>query len=419
MKNLKLRVIFFFLLQILFINWGTFIFQKEANPFAVLISTYLFAWYSLKVFSLAETPSGFTPKPIYTPWLHGFVGMFGVFTAYEELRKIWLKFPNPEKMSDVLPQLKGQCALYFSGQFPYQVIPQPGHNPFPVYMPLHWAPIQIATILGIDARWSAIILYVVAVGVAGFWLSKTHAWAPLKVTLPAMLLFALPIWAFVCWGDLDIAVSLEGVVAAWYIILAAGLASKNHPLIIVGLIGALLSRYSMLFWTLPFAVLLWLHTPKKYSYWTWGIVAAAIISIFIVPFWMKDPTIVSKILDYYYTCSDNSWLRPDEYSFKEGLSLNIHLRHWLPGTPEQNQDYRNYPQVLVQLIIGALGVYYYQKKWRHSVDVFSYSMILLSIMTLSLYSFSPMLFRYYLLMPEAVSAVICWKVIASGSRATD
>lgn len=416
MKRPALTIFALFLAQIILSVFGSRIFQKEANPFALLAISTMFTVYCFGVFNRQSATSGNTPAPVYMPWLHALAGVLGLFTAHEELRKIWEQFPDPGKISDVLPQLEALPQRFFAGEYPYQVVKLPTHEPFPVYMPLHWLPIQISNILHIDTRWSGIILLMLAVGVAGYWLSKLHSLASWRITLPAMLLFALPLWGFVLWGKVDIAVSLEGVVAAWYVLLAAGLASRNHVLIATGITGALLSRYTLLFWIPLFAILMWLHLPKKYSYGIWGSVAAAILLLFIVPFWMKDPSVVSKIAAYYRDASVGSWVRPDEYTFRDALSLNIHLRQWLPGTPEENLKYSRLPQVGVQLIMVALGLYYYQKKWRHTMDVYTFSLLALSIMPMVFYIFSPMLFKYYMLMPLCVSALVCWKVVATLSK---
>jgi len=415
MKRPILSILALFLSQIILCIYGNRIFHKEANPFALIVISVMLTIYCFRFFSERKPYTENTTPSRWMPWLHGLIGMLGLFTAYEELRKIWVKYPDPGKSSDVLPQLETLSHRFFSGEFPYQLVNLPTHAPYPVYMPLHWAPVQIATFFKIDTRWSAIIMLMSAVGIAGFWLAKSHAWASWKRTLPAMLLFALPVWGYVLWGKVDIALSLEGVVAAWYVLLATGLAARNHVLITIGIAGALLSRYTLLFWLPLFAILLWLHAPKKYSYWTWGSVAAAVLALFVVPFWMKDTTIVSRIITHYTGCAEGSWLRPDDYTFYDALSLNIHLRQWLPGTPEQNLPYAQLPQIVVQLLCVGLGVYFYQKKWHRDMDIYTFSLLALSIMPMLFYNFSPMLFKYYMLMPLSVSAVMCWKVIASWS----
>lgn len=419
MKHSIRTILALFIAQIVLTVWGSaHIFVQEANPFAVIAISVLLTGYCFRVLGQEKQTQHLSVRSNAKPWLGAVVGMFGLLLAYEELRKIWAKFPEPVKISDVLPQLAGQCELFFSGQFPYQPINLPTHQPFPVYMPMHWSPIQIANIAHIDIRWSGVILLLAAIGIAGYWLQKTHPAVSWKDALPAMLLLSLPVWGFVQWAKVDIAVSLETVVAAWYVILAAGLATRNRVLIAIGLLGALLSRYSLLFWLPLFAILLWRYEPKKYSFWIWGSVLGGVVLLFVLPFWAKDPTIISKIANYYTDGGKNSWLRPDYYSFLDGLSLNVHLRHWLPGTPEQNILYSRYPQIGVQVLMVALGVWLYHKKWRQQMDIYTFSLLALSIMPMLFYNFSPMLFKYYMLMPLSVSAVLCWKTIAVAVQTT-
>ena len=399
--------------QIVLTIWGTHFFQTRINPIAIVVVSVLLTGYCFRLLRERGTLTQAAPNTSSTmPWLYALTAMLGLFTTYEELRKIWLKFPDPGKSSDVLPQLKGQCNLFFTGQFPYQPIKLPTHEPFPVYMPLHWSVIQISESLHIDIRWSGMILLMVAVGVAGYFLAKTHPTAAHRYAMPALLMLALPVWGFAWLGQIDIALSLETAVAAWFVILAAGLASRNHVLIAVGIAGALLSRYTLVFWLPLFAVLLWLHAPRKYSYWIWGSVGAAFLLLFVLPFWIKEPTIFSRMAAHYNMCSEATWRWPDQFTFIDGLGLNMHLREWLPGTPEQNLPYARWPQVGVQLLLAGLGIYYFQKKWQHQIDLYTFSLVALSIMPLLFYSFSPMLFRYYFLMPLCVSAVLCWKAIA-------
>ena len=412
MKNIIPGILLLFIVQIILCVGGTAVFQKEANPFAVITVFSLFTWWCFRVLQGAGQPSTAAGGSDRLPWICALVGLLGLFTAYEETCKIWVKYADIGKNSDVLPQLKGQADLFFTGQFPYQPIQTIDYHPFPVYMPLHWMPIQISNLAQIDVRWSGLLLLLLAVGIAGYWLQKTHPAAPAKYTVPAMLLFALPIWGFIWLDKMMYSLNLETIVAAWYILLAAGLATKNHVIITIGLIGAVLSRYTLIFWLPLFAVLLWLYAPKKYSYRIWGSLAAAVLALFVVPFWMKDPSIIGKIVDYYTGCSEGSWLRPDQYTFLDGLSLNQHLRIWLPGTPEENIGYSHYPQIALQLAMVGLGLYYYRKKWSERLDIYTFSLLALSIMPILFYTFSPMLFKYYMLMPLCVSAVLCWKTIA-------
>jgi len=408
-------VILLFLAQIILLIWSSgVIFYKEANPFACLAISLILLVYCFKVFLRTGRDEHRSPAPTAQRWAHAGVASLGLLLAYEELRKIWVKYPDPVMISDVLPQLEWQCNLFFSGQFPYQTLVLPTHQPFPVYMPLHWGPIQIANLMQIDTRWSGALMLLVALGIAGYWLRKTHPTSPWLVSLPALLLLVLPLWAFIWLADVQIAVSLETVVAAWYLLLAAGLATRNHWLIGIGICGAMLSRYSLICWIPLFAYLLWRYEPKKYSYYLWGTAFAAGMLLFVLPFWLKDPGIVSKITGYYDHCSVLAWIKPDQYTYLDGLSFNIHLREWLPGSPEQNWPFARAIQFGLQLVVAALGAYFYHKKWRERMDTYTFSLFALTVMLLLFYQFSPMIFKYYMLTPLTVVAVLCWKTIVRG-----
>ena len=408
-STFKALSLFFF--QIILCVYGTEIFTMRANPFALLIISALLTYtcYQLLVEVKTENqPSGTVPRSL----IFAAVALAGFAVSIPALRKIWEMYPDAGKISDVLPQLKGQADLYFSGQFPYQRITTVGHLPFPVYMPLHWAPFQLSNMTGMDWRWPGIIMIAVSAGISAYFLSRKYSGASMMYTLPATLLFALPLWAFIKWSKLDLGVSSEGIVAAYYILLATGLAVKNTPLIILGLIGAILSRYTLIFWLPLFAILLWLYEPIKKSLLIWSIVGVAGLVLFAVPFLLKDPTIFSSMSAHYDGCSERSWLRPDEWTFKEGLSLNIHLREWMPGNPEDSLKYKHLPQIGVQLVCILFGVFFYRRRASKYMDIYTYSLLALSIMPMLFYNFSPMLFQYYMLMPLAVSTVLCWKVIA-------
>jgi hypothetical protein len=114
---------------------------------------------------------------------------------------------------------------------------------------------------------------------------------------------------------------------------------------------------------------------------------------------------------HYASCDVNSWIRPDEYTYKEGLSLNIHLREWLPGTPTDNLPYAHWPQFLVQLLCMGFGIWHYRKHAHAHTDIYTYALLWLAVMPMLLYIFSPMVFRYYMLMPMTLYAVICWRVL--------
>ena len=380
-----------FLVLLLMCTIGNTYFSQRTNPVVLLIVTFVFAGVSLDLFANEPSRTNAVPASGKWGWLHALIGFLSFLLLYEELRKTWVKYPNPGKISDVLPQLEAMSTWLFSGQNPYQPVVLPTHTTFPVYMPLHFSPLQISQVMGIDIRWSGVILLVLAMIWVSYELGKTTR-ASLKVSLPALLLFSLPVWIFIYTQSMELSISLETIVCAWYLLLAGGLITRNHLMITVGLIGALLSRYSGLFWMPLFAVLLWLYVPRVQSFRVWLPVIAAFLVLFAVPFWLRDLQLHHKILDYYQGCTHNSWVFPDEYTFLAGLSMNIHLREWIPGDKEVTLHYSHYPQLAMQLLVAGLAIWYYLRKGKDKIDIYSYALVFLFLMVMLFYSFSPMLF---------------------------
>lgn len=403
------RLLLLFLLQVILCVYGNFIFVNRVNPFALLLTTLALVYYA--ALELKNKPPDPTRPEAWTiPFLHGLVGVGAIIALIGPISKVFQKFPDPSKFSDVIPQMKGQADLFFSGQFPYIPIETVSHRPYPVYLPLQWMPFQISNILRIDARWTGVILFAAGVFVAGYFLRKHYNNLPLIKSLLRTILLVFPFWAFVQWSKKDVGVSAEGVVAFWYLLLATGLAVKNRWLLFIGLVGGILSRYSLLVWLPLLALLLWYYESKRYSFIIWGGVIIAVLGLFVVPFLLKDPSILAKMSAHYAKCDEGSWVYPDEYTYQEGLSLNIHLREWLPGKPADSLPYAHWPQLLVQLLCMAGGWVYYRREGHRHFDMYTYALLALTLMPMLLYIFSPMVFRYYMLMPLSISAVLCWRV---------
>ncbi len=412
----RTRLLLLFALQVLLCVHGNFIFVNRVNPFALLaISLYL---PYLAAQMLRQVPQGTQRSVQVRPILLGLLGAAIVLLCLPFLQGIWHLYADPSISSDVLPQLKGQADLFFSGETPYQRIRTLAHAPYPVYLPLQWLPFQLANVFHTDIRLPGIIFLAIGVGVAAYSLGKWHPAATWRTALLSVLLLALPVWAYMRFAIHDLGISAEGIVALYYLLVATGLAVRNKWLIALGIIGAVLSRYSLLFWLPLLAVLLWFYGERRYSWALWGSVALAVLGVFVVPFLLKDPSILTNMAAHYGSCVEASWVRPDQYTFLEGLSLNIHLREWLPGKPAQSLPYAHWPQFAVQISCAVFAIVFYRREGHKYYDIFTYALLWLAVMPMLLYIFSPMLFRYYMLVPLSISAVLVGRVLAMDSSAT-
>lgn len=159
-------------------------------------------------------------------------------------------------------------------------------------MPMHWLPIGISKFLHIDVRWSAYYMYVLAAMIFGYFIGKQPIHFIFKIVLAFMP--SVPLWAYILFGQGDLLITTEIMIAAYYLILACGLLLRNHYIILLGIVLCLLSRYTLIFWLPLFAILFYINQPFKKVIWFASAIIAAVLLFYIFPFFLHDTTILSK-----------------------------------------------------------------------------------------------------------------------------
>lgn len=416
MRNFYIGLLLF-LVQTYLTFRGVSHFGKYWNP--VLFFTVSFAigcfWLKLLTTKKANENLDFTLNADWRRKAFGaFLGMFSMVLCYEELRKLFVKFSPPGKISDVLPQIETLYIRYSEGIFPYQPVDVGTHIAYPVYMPLHWLPVGISQWLDIDTRWSGYILLVVAVGIYGYFIFRQNR--PLVAQITATLLPSLALWGFILWGQADIPVSYELVIAAYYLVLAAGLAGSHVWWVTTGLILCLLSRYTLVFWLPLFAVLFWQNETFSRNATLWGAVAASIVLLYFVPFLMKNPMILSQGIAYHNDAAIAEWKGygepPVSWTMEQGIHFAKHLRDVIGGDAEHQVFVARVIQASFMLILLFAGLWGY-RRWRERVNFYDFSLLMLYFFVLFFYCFGPLTYRYYLIVPLLLSAVISGRIIST------
>jgi hypothetical protein len=264
-----------FWFQVFLVLSGAPVFTKYFNPLLLLIDSIAIGWLYLQVHSRSHFAT-YRPATIWEKIAAVSVILISLTLAGISFRDACNMMPDPGAISDVNPQLETLFARFRKGEQPYYQVGSKG--PFPVYMPFHWLPVGIARLLAIDTRWAGFILLVPAIIIHG-WMNRRSPWSALMVLLPISVLFS-----YLLWDDRDLTLTLELIIAAYYLLLAAGLNGQNYWWITIGIISCLLSRYTLVFWLPMLAVLLWLHAPRKLSFVIWGTAAASLLIFYVFPF---------------------------------------------------------------------------------------------------------------------------------------
>lgn len=398
-------------------------FGKWWSPVLLLAAAVGLAWAYAHFLLENGAPKPVPAAPARQKWLAALVGALGIGLCYEELRKIFVAYTPPSKWSDVLPQLEAQFDRWARGEMPYQSVHFETYDAYPVYMPLHWLPVGLSRFFQMDVRWSGYIILLLAAGLAG-WLLARRA----KMGWPALLIGLLPsvgLWAFIRWGGLEIPVSYELLIAAYYLVLAAALAAGHTGWVLAGLILCLLSRYTLVFWLPLFALIFWQNRPFSWNLRFWGAVAAAFVLLYAVPFLSKDPSILRTGIEYHNHAAADEWRGggdpPVSWTMERGIHFAGHMKRLFSdaGSAEAMVFRARAVQAMVMILLFGMGLLAY-RRWRGRVDLHQFCLLALHCVVWAFYFFGPLTYRYYLIMPLMISAVMCAQMLLpSAARSSD
>ncbi|MBS1739631.1 MAG: hypothetical protein JST88_03715 [Bacteroidetes bacterium] len=380
-------------------HWGKFV-----NPFLLFISFIALFIYYFK--SILKTPSTLRPSILFS-FLWFVIGMAVIVVCFPLFNQLFHQFNHPVDISDVLPQLEFQFDAFQQGDLPYQKINLPHSKPFPVYMPFHWLPLALTKSLGIDARWSGLILLAVAGGLYVSLVIKQEGnifanWVLLL--MPTTVLFA-----FLYWDRQSIAVSLETTIAAYYWILAIGLFSRNFALTSLGILLCLLSRYTIIFWLPLFFLLLFWKEGRKKPIELGFIILISLCVFYIVPFLLREPSIFLTGLAYHNGAAEYEW-EYGAWSFETGIYFAPHINALTTGSFAHKVLIARIFQATTLLLI-FLGSSWFFRVQKNKINHYDFALGILYLTIVCFYMIGPLTYRYYMITPLFLSTVLCARII--------
>lgn len=409
----------------LFLFLQCFLLFKGANYLGLILNPLLFFGLSFSFpfflnyadkqtyFSNVQVLPSNKSSSLFQGLGYALLGIFSVVCSFEEIRKLFKKFPLPTPNSDVFQQLDLLYDRFAQGIFPYAPVETVFYKPYPVYMPMHWLPIGISRYLHIDSRWSAFFIMAFVVGIFAFHLGRRALPWFLKVFVIGLP--SLAIWVFILFGGEDLIVSFEVLIMAYYFLLATGLIFKNNSLLLLGLILCLLSRYTLIFWTPLLAVIFLVNFPLKRSLFYALVVITALVYIYIIPFILKDPSIFAKGIRYHNYCCiseiDNGF-----FTSFNGLHF-AYLFHLIPTkNTEASVFLMRCIQAIALLSMLGLGLFTYFKRKAYT-DFYVHLLRYLYLFVLVFFCFSPLTYRYYLSVLLILSIAVCLQWIINLKKA--
>jgi len=216
------------------------------------------------------------------------------------------------------------------------------------------------------------------------------------------------------WARYELSVSYEIIIAAYYLFLCAALISGSLPLITAGIIACLLSRYTFVFWLPFFSIVLWQSAGARKSIAVWGAVMIAFLLLYIIPFYLRDPSILSKGITYHNQCYVDIWKRIDDpetsAAFNKGLNFSYYTYNLFSGDMAHRVSATRMVQAALMLLLTACGILLY-RRWRTRIHYTRFSLGMLYCFILTFFLFSPVNFLYYYLPVQVISAVLCMQII--------
>ena len=416
---MKFRIIGILLLalQLYFVVLGRHVFDKYSNAILLFIVSAMIPIYLFKISidSKISHPH-VNSKKITTKLLWSLLGMISIFLTYEELRKDFVTYAEFGKISDVIPQAQILYDRFVQGQFPYVPIPFETYSLQPIYFPFHWFPVFFSHQWPIDVRWGGWGILLLVVGLYG-WCLKSQYSQKINLLI-AVILPSLVLWAFNLFAKADLSVTYELVIGAYYLILVAGLLTRDMWLIGIGIACCLLSRFTLVFWLPLFAFVLLKDFGLRKSILVWSLAAVSIIAFLIIPFYLKDPSFIKRGLDYYVDATVADWIGsgdpPVSWTQENGISFAPIFKAILPGDVSHKVHLTQVVQSIALLLTLFTSLWAY-KKWGNRIDKNVFLIITLYTFLCVYYFFAPLTYRYYLFSFLIVSSVLCGMIINSGS----
>lgn len=419
-KNLHfLWVVLVFILYIFNSYYAVDIFGPYwSSLYLLIIASFLPVFFLIK----GKTVPTFTDTSVPDSKIL-LLGAVGLVALMPSIGQAIGRLPLENVNSDVLHQLEAQFDRFMRGEQPYKPLEQFEWRPFPVYMPMHWLPIGIGRWLHIDVRWGGVLIFAIIYLVILYQLS-------LKPSLPkgmqyiAYLLPLLILFAPIQHRSTDITQVFEVLIAGYYLLLGFGLYKKNDTLIIIALICIMMSRYTLVFWLPLFMILLYKNYgwKKCRQYIVWG--ASAFMILFVLPFWLRDPSILMKGIRYHNGCFGFDYdvlVETGELSYMmySGTTF-MHIAHTWWGIDNWSEAFsmiRLFQLFCMTLL--TIGALWYYKKVRARIDMYDYLLAVACLFLAIFYLTAPFGYAYYWFSFSALVWFVLLRILDSINQGKD
>lgn len=340
--------------------------------------------------------------------------IIGVWITSNLLADIIVQFAIEPFFSDIIPAIQNiYIERLLTGENVYEPYEGFGNPLYPNYLPMQWLPFLIPYGLNIDFRWFAFGVFIITLVL---WnvrlLKKPIHWIELflKSSSPFLVLYLLLTHRKASFGS-----SVELMIVGYYLFLALTLFKKSTIVRSIGILLPLLSRFAFLFWLVFYAITSF-FTERKNALQIIKWSTFAILLIYVLPFFTRQPTAFFDGLAYYEKASfgewhPKNWQSPDDYPYhlKNGVSFSIYFYEYIDGSVEERfETARLFHKIMSVLSAVLIGLFFW---WRRKCNDFRLTALVgLKLCITWFYAFLYLPFFYLYFLPIFLSLPIIFEL---------
>ncbi len=242
-------------------------------------------------------------------WIRGYwlllLPMIPYAFLIEYLHGWFETLPVAVNFGDVLPQIRIMNLRINEGLHPYDIIWDYGYRLRSPYLTMHWLPFWPAVTYGFEMRWIAIGGWILGhLGQADILRrSRIHPAIAAGLVMLPTLIFGLTFHHL----RVIAGTTAEYLIGGYYLFFSSLLLLRPQAGS-SGWIMILLSRYSAVFFFPAWFRGVWETAGKKAALIRTAAIGAAGLILFVIPFWLTSPDILTEGLAYHQKAMKRRWV---------------------------------------------------------------------------------------------------------------
>jgi hypothetical protein len=380
------------------------------NPVLAFISSLALSIYPVFILKKHRFQFDYNHSESNFNWLPLIIFILGATSCTIFFNSIISNNPIDFKKSDIIPATEIFCQRFLNGESPYQVITDFGYNMYFGYFPLHWLPYSVSTFFGFDHRWVSFSAFMIVSLLYVFNVSRHHKHPLMLIFFSILPFFVLFIFMLKRPGIFEN--TNELLIASYYFLLAISIFWKSSVLRGVILSLPLLSRYSIVFWVPVYIIIIFILEKRKNALMIAGTTFFLVLTVYIIPFFLKDISYYSKSYDYYTLATIDEWhpqawqgLNAKPFHLFNGVGFAAYFYDFINGSIEHRITVLKSTHLIISILSALIAGLSVIKLKKH-IDYRLLLLLGLHFYLTFFYAFIQISYIYLYLIPIVISIVV-------------